>query len=255
MHLSIIIPCYNEIENIPKLKREFFPVAGELARSRAVEVILVDDGSTDGTWPALREAFGHDHPQGVAVRFERHPVNLGLGAAVRTGFSAARGEVIVTTDSDGTYKFTEIPRLLACLKPDVDIVTASPYHPDGGVAGVPAYRLLLSRGSSTMYRVLVDRHLHTYTALFRAYRRPVIEHVSFKDNGYLSGTELLVNGMLLGYRVAEYPVVLRVRAFGASKAKLACTVLAHLRFQGRVLLHRLRLRPFSDSHKAVSIQE
>jgi dolichol-phosphate mannosyltransferase len=255
MDLSIVIPCYNEVENVTKIQRELFPVVTQLAKRQLLEVIFVDDGSTDGTWQALSEAFGHDRPRNVLVRFERHQVNRGLGAALRTGFAAARGDIVVTTDSDGTYEFSEIPKLLSCLGPGVDLVTASPYHPDGGVEGVPAYRLILSRGSSTIYRALVDRHLHTYTSLFRAYRRQVIKYVSFEDDGYLSGTELLVNGILMGYRVAEYPAVLHVRAFGASKAKVARTILAHLRFQGRVVLHRLHLVTFAGLREVTGVRE
>jgi len=110
------------------------------------------------------------------------------------------------------------------------------------VAGVPAYRLVFSRGCSAIYRLLVDWRVYTYTCLLRAYRRKVIERVPFESNGFLAGTEVLVNGMLMGYRVAEYPAVLYRRVYGVSKAKLMCTVLAHLRFQFRVLLHRLRLK-------------
>lgn len=255
MDLSIIIPCYNEVENIPKIQREFFPIARELAKTHSLEVIFVDDGSSDETWQALIDTFGASSEPGITVRFERHEVNRGLGAALRTGFAAARGEVIVTTDSDGTYKFSEIPTLLSYLTPGVEIVTASPYHPQGDVVGVPAHRLVLSRGSSTIYRLLVDWQLHTYTCLFRAYRRKVIEDVSFESDGYLAGTELLVNGMLMGYRLAEYPAVLHSRVFGASKAKLVRTILAHLRFQARVLLHRLNLMPLVEPRKTMTVQE
>lgn len=242
MDLSIIIPCYNEVQNVPKLQQELLPVAAQLGMTRLVEVIFVDDGSTDDTWDVLREAFAQrDGP--VMIRFERHPVNLGLGAAIRTGFAAARGDVIVTTDSDGTYHFSEIPMLLSRLTSEVDVVTASPYHPQGGVAGVPPYRLILSQGASAIYRVLVNWHVHTYTCLFRAYRREVIDRISFASDGFLAGTELLVKAMLARYRVAEHPAVLHRRALGESKAKLMRTILVHLQFQGSVVLHRLGLRP------------
>jgi dolichol-phosphate mannosyltransferase len=239
--LSIIIPCYNEAENVTKIETEFLPVLAELARTYAVEVIFVDDGSRDDTWDLFRRTFDQRPDLPAEIRFKQHPHNLGLGAALRTGFAVARGELVVTTDSDGTYRFANIPAMLARLTPAVDIVTASPYHPEGGVAGVPAYRLILSRGSSTIYRLLVDWRIHTYTCLVRVYRRPVIKAIPFAADGFLAGTELMVKAMLRGYRVAEYPDVLHRRAFGVSKAKLARTILAHLRFQGRVLLHRLHL--------------
>ncbi len=246
MDLSIVVPCYNEVDNVQKLRAEFPSVVVDLARTRSVEVVFVDDGSSDGTGQALREAFGNAET-GILFRFERHVVNRGLGAALRTGLAASSGAVVITADSDGTYPYAEIPALLACLHSDVDIVTASPYHPAGGVAGVPRYRLILSQGSSLIYRILLDRHLHTYTCLFRAYRRSVIEGISFESNGFLAGTELLVKAMLSGHRVAEYPTVLQARKFGVSKAKLVRTIRAHLRFQARILLHRLHLTPLVES--------
>ncbi|MEZ4737212.1 MAG: glycosyltransferase family 2 protein [Caldilineaceae bacterium] len=243
MDLSIIIPCFNEVENVPKLKREFLPVIQQMVAVGAVgalataqiEIIFVDDGSQDGTLAALSAAFADQTLTGISFHVVQHAVNRGLGAALRSGFEQAQGAIVLTTDCDGTYRFSEIPALLLRLTPEIDMVTASPYHPAGAVNGVPAYRLLLSRGSSAIYRLLADYHVYTYTALFRAYRRAVIESVPFYADGFLAGTELLVNGLRMGYRVAEYPTVLHARAFGVSKAKLVRTVRAHLDFQAQTL--------------------
>lgn len=239
MDISFIIPCYNEVENVPKLEREFVPVAAELAKTHSLEVVFVDDGCTDGTAEALEKAFANETRW--KVRVERHGRNRGLGAAIRTGLTAATGDILITTDSDGTYKFTEIPNLLAKLTPGVDIVTGSPYHPQGGIEGVPAYRLILSQGSSLLYRLLLDWRVHTYTALFRAYRRSAIAGLTFQSDGFLAGTELMVKAMLSGARVAELPAVLHARVHGVSKAKIARTIRAHLQFQWRIILHRLGL--------------
>jgi dolichol-phosphate mannosyltransferase len=248
MKLSIIVPCYNEAENVARLQEEFYPAIQGLLRSqqsepavaKSVEVVFVDDGSRDGTFDLLNQVFSGRQEEGLSFQFERHAANRGLGAALRTGFAAASGEVILTTDSDGTYRYSEIPNLLSTLMPEIDIVTASPYHRKGGVAGVPAYRLILSRGSSFLYRILVDWNIYTYTALFRAYRRRVIDDVTFQSDGFLAGTELLVKGILKGYKVAEYPAVLYRRQYGVSKARLLRTILAHLRFQGWILINRIR---------------
>lgn len=250
MKLSVVIPCYNEIDNINKLKQELTPVLVGLVgftssgnqEIKQVEVIFVDDGSVDDTFAALRKAFDGSENPAITYSFFRHETNRGLGAALRTGFQASTSEVIVTTDSDGTYRFSTIPNLLACLEPDVAIVTASPYHPEGEVVGVPAYRIFLSRGSSLIYRFLVSSRIHTYTALFRAYRREIIKSIEFKANDYLGATELMVKAMLRGYRVAEYPAALHRRAFGVSKARLLRTILSHLRFQIAILFHRLHIR-------------
>ena len=207
----------------------------------SAEMIFVDDGSSDETYSRLRECFRDGSASGVTFKFLKHENNKGLGAAIRTGFSNAEGDILVTVDSDGTYKFSEIPALLSFLASGIDVVTASPYHPKGNVIGVPAYRLLLSRGSSFLYRILVDWRVHTYTCLFRAYRSEVVNNIRFGSNGFLAGTEILVNAMLKGYQVAEFPAVLHRRMYGVSKAKIMQTIFSHLGFQGRVLFYRIQL--------------
>ena len=249
MLISIIVPCYNEFDNIPKLNNEFLPVVKQLIMDvklndhpiHKAEVVFVDDGSQDDTYQGLVDTFSSQKAENLDYKFARHPRNLGLGAALRTGFNVASGEIIVTVDSDGTYRYANIPEILAYMKPEVDIVTASPYHPEGRVDGVPAFRLFLSRGSSLLYRILLDWRIHTYTSLFRAYRSDVVKRISFESDGYLAGTELMVKAMLSGYHVVEYPTVLYRRMYGVSKAKIARTIYTHLRFQGKLLLHRLGL--------------
>lgn len=251
MNLSIIIPCYNEAQNVPLIADSLFPVVEQLLEPGAgqwggVQVILVDDGSTDST---------HQRLETLKTRWSDlqvigHAQNQGLGAAIRTGFRHARGDVVVTTDSDGTYPFKEIPRLLARLDSDADIVVASPYHPQGRVEGVAAYRLILSQGASVLYRLLLDRRLHTYTALFRAYRRKVVEQVPSTANGFLMPAEFLAYAILMGYRVVEFPTVLHVRRHGQSKARVARIILAHLRFQSKLIRYRLAGRkPLAERHE------
>lgn len=247
MLISIVVPCYNEADNVEKLKNELIPVARDLISSEGindsndnnVEIVFVDDGSRDNTYQKLIETFGRQEERNLIYKFERHPQNRGLGAALRTGFRSSCGDVVLTLDSDGTYSFSEIPELLSYLTNDVDVVTASPYHPKGRVDGVPAFRLLLSKGSSLIYRILLDWRIHTYTSLFRVYRSEVIKSVVFESDGYLAGTELMVKAILSGYRVIEFPTVLYRRMFGVSKAKIVRTIIAHLQFQARLLLHRL----------------
>jgi dolichol-phosphate mannosyltransferase len=239
MDLTLVIPCYNEEDSIPRLRETLFPVVEELRRTRSVELLFIDDGSRDATYAGLcMIAEGRSD-----MRIVRHVRNRGLGAAQRTGFLHARGEIIVTTDSDGTYRFSEIPRMLDRLQPGVDIVTASPYCKQGHVENVPGYRLILSRGSSLIYQLLVNRHISTYTALFRAYRKAVVRRVPFHSNDFLAGTELLVTAMLMGYKVVEHPSTLHSRLQGVSKARIMRIIRSHLRFQWDVLKYRLRLLP------------
>ena len=237
--LSLLIPCYNEEENIKNLRDQLQDGIRLLINEYQVEIVFIDDGSSDGTWDVLHNVFGDSESGSLKIFLCRHTHNEGLGAAIRTGIQASQGDILVTTDSDGTYAFSEIPALLAKMEDDVAIVSASPYHPSGGVEGVPPYRLILSRGSSFLYRLLVDWNIYTYTSLFRAYRREVFKSVEFSANDYLAGTEILVKARLLGFRIMEYPTVLRVRQFGTSKARILKTVRSHLIFQIKILAHRL----------------
>ncbi|GBD07962.1 Polyprenol monophosphomannose synthase [Candidatus Thermoflexus japonica] len=228
---TLIIPCYNEAEGILPLREALQPVIEQLMADGGVEIIFVDDGSTDGTGALLRAAFADSS----FVRILAHPRNLGLGAALRTGFQAARGEILITTDSDGTYPFAEIPRLLHYLREDVDLVTASPYHPGGGIEGVPPWRQIFSFGASFLYRLILRSPIRTYTALFRAYRRRVVETISIEADGYVAVAEIMARAIRHGFRVAEYPTTLRVRRFGQSKMKILRTILDHLRLMVRLI--------------------
>src|SRR5512141_2057748 len=105
MKLSIIAPCYNELENVATLHDELLPVVEELVLQgwnsaaeeiRSAEIIFVDDGSRDDTFARLHEAFGGYTKSVVAFKFLKHEINLGLGAAIRTGFNHADGDIVVT---------------------------------------------------------------------------------------------------------------------------------------------------------------
>jgi dolichol-phosphate mannosyltransferase len=238
VQLTVVIPCYNEAANVPGLKTDLWPVVQRLRQNgqwQDVEIIFVDDGSSDNTADLLEREFA-----GLGqVVLLRHPRNRGLGAALRTGFEACTGDVIVTADSDGTYPFREIEPLLARLLPGIDIVTASPYHPQGGVDNVPGYRIFLSKSASALYRVLVNPRLHTYTSMFRAYRRHIIANNRHEHDGFLGVTEIMVRAILNGAKVAEHPCRLRVRRYGQSKARVISITRSHFRFQFQVLIYRL----------------
>jgi dolichol-phosphate mannosyltransferase len=232
MKISLIIPAYNESEGVIQTANAVRNLLNYLRKTHEVEVLFVNDGSKDATASLLQDEFKDD----AQVRVISHEVNKGLGAAIRTGFQNAKGEVIITTDFDGTYPLNTIPQMLARLMVDnVDMVTASPYHPNGHVEGVPRYRLLFSFGASLLYRLLINWKIHTWTALYRAYRRPVIDNVTFESNDFLAGTELLVKALRAGYRVSEFPTTLHVRTFGQSSIKIARVTKAHLKFQARLL--------------------
>lgn len=232
--VSIIIPCFNESEGIEFLHGKLLPVLEKLSLNWLVELIFVDDGSTDDTFLKLQQSFG-DHAQIV-----RHIRNRGLSSAIKTGVSHSKGEIICTTDSDCSYDPEQLISMLKLMRDDVDIVTTSPYHPQGQVISIPAWRLFLSRGLSQIYGVVLPCKLYTYTSMCRAYRREVLETIPVKYPGFLGLVEVIAEAMLRGYKVVEYPAELRSRAFGQSKLRVARVIWSHLKYIGTLILRRFR---------------
>jgi len=164
--------------------------------------------------------------------------NRNIGGALKEGFKHISGDIVVTMDSDCTYPPEEIVSLLSLLGEKTDIVTASPYHPKGKVENVPRYRLLLSRTISIIYGMILGEKLYTYTAVFRAYKREVIDKIKIRSNGFIGVTELLLFSILKGYKVKEFPTTLHSRVYGRSKIKLLKTIKEHV----TLILYLIKLR-------------
>lgn len=233
--LCIVVPLKDEAVGLESLFAELDHLAAALADVAACEFVFVDDGSTDATWSLLqRFTAGRARMQLV-----QHPQNRGVAAAIRSGILAARCERVASIDGDLSYDPMELRAMLALLR-DADVVTASPYHPAGGVHNVPGWRLLLSRTLSAVYRLLLRSPLSTWTACFRVYRRSRVVDLPLTNPGFLGTAELLVRVLRRGGRVAEHPCVLEARLFGFSKMRVVRTILGHLRLLQQVALRRVR---------------
>jgi len=223
--VSIVIPMCNEEESISILKEKLAVLHRKLAIDFAVEYCLVDDGSSDRTWELMPAVV----PQGARYAWRRHNTNRGLGAAIRTGFKAASGDIVCTIDADCSYSPENLSSLIGVvISGAADVAVASPYHPQGRVAGVAPWRLLLSRKCSSLYRILSPLKLYTYTSIFRAYRRSVVRDLQFHSNGFVSAVEILLRAHRLGYRITEVPLELRARQHGYSKIRIVRTICIHL---------------------------
>jgi dolichol-phosphate mannosyltransferase len=230
--LSVVVPCYNEADGIPQLKERLLPVLDRVAATgRRVELLLVDDGSRDRTFELLKEAFA-SRP---CTRVVRHEQNLNLGAAVRTGVAETTGEWIANLDSDCTYDPALLEPMLVEMEKGADLVTVSPYHPQGKVEGVPAYRMFLSKSLTAMYRLILRKQIYTFTALARVYRRDVVCQIASPAFDFTCLAEMMLKALKQNLRVAEVPAVLSVRRFGESKMKTARVIRAHLRLITRLL--------------------
>lgn len=233
--ISIVVPCYNEELILPYLANTLRSVEEKLSAQYDLRFIFVDDCSSDNTWNSLQQNFG-DHANCTLLR---HPQNRGVAAGILTGLRHAQTDIVCSIDCDCTYDPHELAQMIPLLTDDVDLVTASPYHPLGAVRNVPEWRLALSKASSFLYRQVLRQKLYTYTSCFRVYRRSAVDRLTIRETGFLGVAEILGRLDLSGARVVEYPATLEVRLFGWSKMKIVRTVAGHLKLLTRLLALRL----------------
>ncbi len=226
MDLSIIIPMFNEAENVEstliRIEQALISFSG------IYEMIAVNDGSSDNTFDMLRR-LGEKNEK---IRVVSYPKNIGRGMALRKGFQESRGEIVVTIDADLSYDPHYIIDFIDALKadPELDFVLASPYMPGGGVENVPARRLWISKFGNKILRFAMPNRIYTSTGIFRAYRKKVLDSLELESDGKEIHLEILSKALALGYRVKETPAVLTSRKRGKSKFKFRKTAISHLAF-------------------------
>jgi dolichol-phosphate mannosyltransferase len=222
MKVTVLVPCWNEADGLESLFTRLRVLMK--GRERDWEIVAINDGSSDQTG-ALLDAEAHRLPW---LRVLHHSRNRGLGGALRTGFGSAKGEIVCTIDSDCTYPPERLPEFVARIERGADLVTASPWHPENASVQASRIRVGLSRGASRVYRAMVGARVHTYTCLFRAYRRSRLNHIRFDSNGFAAVTEIMVKALLTGCRVEEVPMPLEARQFGVSKMSIHKAMVGHL---------------------------
>ncbi len=226
MDLSIVIPMFNEAENV---ETTLGRVEKALASFKgSYEIVAVDDGSLDNTLEILKGVAERNEK----VRVTSYPKNIGRGMALRTGFRESKGEIVVSIDADLSYDPHYIMDFVKTLRAeqDIDFVLASPYMPGGGVENVPFLRLSISKLGNRVLRFAMPNRIYTSTGMFRAYRRRVLDSLELESDGKEIHLEILSKAIALGFRAKEIPAILRGRRKGTSKFKLRKTAISHLVF-------------------------
>jgi len=225
MKVSVIIPMYNEEENVQRTLSEVDNVMKDYAN---YEIITVDDGSTDNTYSMLKECESNNSN----IHVLKHQMNSGMGKAIRTGFEGSNGDIIVTIDADLSYKASHIPILISELINDesVDIAVGSQYMEGGGVENVPFFRLFISKVANKFIGYSMTENLSTVTGVLRAYRREVLESMEIESNGTKINLEILSKAIATGFKIKEVPAVLEGRVLGESKIKIKSKTISHVLF-------------------------
>jgi apolipoprotein N-acyltransferase len=208
----VILPTYDERETIGRVLERL------VALPHGVDVLVVDDGSPDGTAEVVRRAAA-DEPR---VRLLERPAKAGLASAYRLGFRRGLEEghdLVVEMDSDLSHDPDELPRLLEAARRN-DLVIGSRYVPGGSVSNWSPPRVALSKAGNLYARIALGFGLHDATSGFRVFRRRLLEHVvdePIRSEGYGFQIELAFRAWRDGYTVGEAPITFREREHGSSK--------------------------------------
>lgn len=238
----IVLPAYNEAAGLPALLEAVEDLGRRLAGSSALRVVVVDDGSTDGTASVAR-GFADRVPLEVVV----HPQNQGLAASIRTGLEhacrrAPADAVVVTMDADNTHRPEQIPSMVRAIADGAEVVIASRYVHGARQAGVPAHRALLSAGVGWLLRMRFGLPgVRDYSCGFRAYRAGLLQRALavygaglIEARGFVVMTEILIKLAPFRPRIVEVPLDLRYdRKAGASKMQAGRTIAGYMRLMLR----------------------
>lgn len=232
--LIIVLPAYNEADNLEPLIHSL----SELLAGQAYEIVVVDDGSRDGSAEIL-ERLSLSNPIHVVA----HPANQGLGQTILDGLRYACGRVapdsvIITMDADQTHPVAIIPELVREIKAGCDMAIASRYRFGSQILGLSLFRKILSYGASLLFQVLLPaRGVRDYTCGYRAYRtRSLCAALKHYGDGLVGGSGfecmagILFRFRALGFRFAEVPFILRYdRKLGESKMRIGRTIVSTLK--------------------------
>ncbi|ANE49912.1 polyprenol monophosphomannose synthase [Flavisolibacter tropicus] len=215
MEKIVIIPTYNEKENIAQIIRAVHDLQQDF------HVLVIDDGSPDGTATIVKELQGQ-YPNSLFLEERRG--KLGLGTAYIHGFkwSLARGyNFIFEMDADFSHNPADLPRLYhACKVEGADVAIGSRYVKGGGVKNWPKNRIALSKGGSLYTRLILWMPVMDPTAGFVCYKKQALEAINFdaiQFVGYAFQIEMKYAAWKLGCRIIEVPIQFEDRKFGESK--------------------------------------
>jgi dolichol-phosphate mannosyltransferase len=232
--LSVIIPVYNEALAVPEVLRRVFKAP--LPEGYELDVVVVNDGSTDTTKDSIRE-FTDEHPDFASrVTFHDSYINHGKGAALRAGFKIAKGDIFLVQDGDLEYSPNDYPNLLAPFEnPEVSVVYGSRFM-NGWPKGMKRANLLANRILSWTARLLYGQRISDEACGYKVFRREVLDNFELSCRRFEFCPEFTGRVRQAGYRIYEVPIeynprgVLEGKKIKASDGFVALWWLIKVRF-------------------------
>ncbi len=218
MSVLVIVPTYNERENIEAI--------AAAVRGHGYDLLIVDDGSPDGTGDIADALSDRDHGVHVLHRSEKQ----GLGPAYAAGFAkglASGFDILCEMDADFSHDPADLPRLVAAVGEGADLAIGSRYVKGGGTEGWSWHRSLLSRVGNLYASVMLGVHVKDATAGFRAFRDTTLRKIdpsTCEASGYGFQVEMAWRTEREGLAITEVPIIFRDRVLGTSKMNLAIAI-------------------------------
>lgn len=200
--VTLVLPVYNEAALLGPNFLDIFAHLETLKDRYRFEVLIVNDGSCDGSGRIAEELVAEHE----IARVIHHPKNFGLGQGMRTGFAHARGDYIVVLDIDLSYGPQHIERMLdRMIETHAKLVLASPYGLEGTVSNVPRLRLLLSRWANRFLSLFAPGNYSTWTCMVRAFDMRFLRGLHLRGSGMEIMPEIVQKAMILRARIEEVP--------------------------------------------------
>lgn len=218
---AIVIPTINEEENIEPL------VKGIMAQNLGLNLIFVDDNSSDNTRKIIRGLMKKNNLIHLIEREKKLGIGTAYIAGMRYAIEALGSRIIFTMDADLSHDPNDLPKFLDEINSGADIVIGSRYVKGGKIIGWTFYRKLMSRVANFLAKIVLGLKVSDVTTGFRCYKREVLEGINYKEiksNGYSTLQELLYLAIRKKFKVKEFPLVLVDRIQGESKLSKSETV-------------------------------
>jgi glycosyltransferase involved in cell wall biosynthesis len=195
--LSVVIPCYNEVNSVERVLRRV------LAVGLADEIIVIDDGSTDGTRDRLKQIEADGLP-GVRIIFHEH--NQGKGAAVRTGFAAASSDVLLIQDADFEYDPREYPLLLKPIEEGIASVVYGSRFLGGPRKAMNFWNMVANRTLTFVTNILYNAILSDMETCYKVFRADVVRELVIRAKRFEFEPEITAKVLKKGIRIYEVPI-------------------------------------------------